>query len=94
MDIWRQVNWKTVYPWLVRGENLANRVQVDNHEDLFGIHPSDSVEVISDKDQSVNPPQGLTACHVVMESGVLSSDEDNYYSDNKSSPSLASRQDP
>ena len=69
---------------------MANCVQVDNHEDLFGRQPNDSVEVISDKDlaldQSGNPLQGLTACHVAMESGVLSSDKDNYCLDSESRP--------
>ena len=67
-NIGRRANGKMVHPWLIRGENSANRVQVDNHEDLFGRHPNDSVGVISDEDlasdQSENPSQGLTACHV------------------------------
>ena len=48
------------------------------------------MEVISDEDlasdQSGNPLQGLTVCHVAMESGVLSSDKKNYCSDSKSGP--------
>ena len=66
---------------------MANCVQVDNHKDLFGRHPNDSVEVISNEDialdQSGNLPQGLTVCHVALE---LSADEDNYCLDNESRP--------
>ena len=79
-----------MHPWLVRGENSANCVQVDNHEDVFGSHPNNSVEVISDKDlaldQSGNHPQGLTARRIAIESGILSSDEDYYCSDSESRP--------
>ena len=74
----------------MRGKNSANRVQVDNHEDLLGSHPYDSVEVISDEDlasdQLENPQQGLTVCHIAIMSGILSSDKDNYCSDSESGP--------
>ena len=33
---------------------MANLVQVDNHEDVFGSHPNNSVEVISDKDLALD----------------------------------------
>ena len=77
-----------IHPWLVQSDNSANCVQVDNHEELFGSHPNDSVEVISDmdlaSDQSGSLPEGLSAYHIAIVSGTLSSDEEDYCSDSSS----------
>ena len=79
---WRKANGLTVHPWLQRKEGTANRAVADDESAIFGSHPDDSIEILSEADISLTQPSttGLHACHISM-TGTLSSDEDDYLSD-------------
>ena len=84
-SVYRKANNLTVHPSLENKEGSANRAQVENGEEIFGSHPDDSIEVLSEADNSLNQPDatvqsGLSACHVSM-SGTLLSDDEEYTSD-------------
>ena len=84
--MYRKANNLTVHPWLLRFEGSANRVHADNEDEIFGSHPDNSLEVISKSDQSINLPNkaqqgGFSACIITLVSGVLSSDNEEYFSD-------------
>ena len=81
-NLYRKANNLVVHPWLLRTEGTANRALSENEDIIFGSHPDNSIEVLSEADTSLNQPStaGLSACHVSM-SGTLSSDEDEYSSD-------------
>ena len=54
---------------------------MDNPDDMFGLHLDDSLEVISNGDQSLNQPDetqqgGLSVCHGSVTSGMLSFDDE------------------
>ena len=71
-----------VHPWLQRNEGTANRAVADDETAIFGSHPDDSIEVLSEADTSLTQPSttDLHACHVSM-TGTLSSDKEDYLSD-------------
>ena len=82
-NIYRRANGLVVHPWLVHSEGSANRAHAENEDEIFGSHPDDALEVISDADHSLNQPSetqqgGLLACTVTLASGVLSSDNEEY----------------
>ena len=81
-NIWRKANNFVVHPWLLHTEGTANRALAEDEAAIFGLHPDDSIEVLSEVDTSLTQPNtaGLSACHVSM-TGTLSSDEDDYLSD-------------
>ena len=82
-NIYPRANNLTVHPWLVRSEGSANRTHAENEDEIFGSHPDNSVEVISDADHSLNQPsetqQGrLLTFTVTLTFGVLSSDKEEF----------------
>ena len=82
-DIWRMANGLVVHPWLLQNKATANQVNVDDEsETIFGSHPDDSLEVLSEADSSLTQPGplGLHACHVTV-TGPISSDEEDVVSD-------------
>ena len=76
-SLWRKENRLNVHPWLEKKEASANRVEVEDENHIFGSHPDDSLEVISESDTSLTQPSSsnLHACHVTI-SGPVSSDDD------------------
>ena len=76
-SVWRKENGLNVHPWLEKKEASANRVEVEDETHIFGSHPDDSLEVISESDTSLTQPSSssLHACHVTI-SGPVSSDDD------------------
>ena len=80
-NIYRKAKNLTVPPWLLCHEESANRVHTENEDEIFGSHPDDSLEVISESDQSVSHPNeaqrgGFLACTVTLASDVPSSDNE------------------
>ena len=76
-SLWRKEHGLNVHPWLEKKEASANRVEVEDENHIFGSHPDDSLECISESDTSLTQPSssGLHACHVTV-SGPVSSDDD------------------
>ena len=77
--IYHKANNLNVHPLLLRFEGSANRVNAENEDEIFRFHPDNSLEVISESDQSINHPNkaqqgGFSACTVTLVSGVPSSD--------------------
>ena len=75
----------------MRAENNANRVHVDNPDEIVSLHPDNSLEVLSEGDHSLNQPKetqqgGFSACYVSVISGTLSSDNEEYTSDSNLTP--------
>ena len=91
---WRTANGLIVHPWLLRNQAGANQVNVDDESLIFGSHPDDSLEVLSETDNSPTQPgpSGLHACHVTV-SGSFSSDEEDEVPDQFEdfNPTLAMR---
>ena len=88
--MYHKVNNLAVHPRLLHSEGSANRVHAENEDEIFGSHPDDSLEVISESDQSVSHPNeaqqgGLLACTVTLASGVPSSDNEEYLWDTDTS---------
>ena len=84
--MYRKANNLVVHPWLLHAEGSANRAHAENEDEIFGSHPDNSIEVLSEADNSLNQLDtagqgGLLACHVSLMSGALSSDKDEYCSD-------------
>ena len=78
-NIWRKENRLVVHPWLLCNEATANQVGVDDESDtIFGSHPDDSLEVLSEADSSLTQPGplGLHACHVTVTGSIFSDEED------------------
>ena len=63
---WRQDNNLLVHPWLLRTQGGANQVNADNESKIFGNHPEDLLEVLSEADSSLTQPEpsDLHKCHV------------------------------
>ena len=74
---WRKENGLQVHPWLEKKEASANRVEVEDETHIFGSHPDDSLEVLSESDTSLTQPSSsnLHACHMTV-SGIVSSDDE------------------
>ena len=94
-SLYRKANNLVVHPWLLRTEGSTNRAQAENGDKIFGSHPDDSIEVLSEADNSLNQPDTagqsrLSACHVSM-SGTLLSDEEEYSSDGEHSSKPSSK---
>ena len=53
-SVYRRANNLTVHPWLEKKEGSANRAQVENGEEIFGSHLDDSIEILSEADNSLN----------------------------------------
>ena len=81
-NIWRKANGLVVHPRLLRNEAITDQVRADNESAIFGSHPDDSLEVLSEADSSLTQPSpsGLHTCHVSV-TGSLSSDEEDEVSD-------------
>ena len=85
---WRQDNNLLVHPWLLRTQGGANQVNADNEGEIFGNHPDDSLEVLSEADSSLTQPgpSDLHACHVTI-SGFVTSDDNDDIPDTPEDPS-------
>ena len=80
-SLYRKANNLVAHPWLLRTEGSANRAQAENEDEIFGSHPDNSVEVLSEADNSLNQPDtagwgGLPVYHMSLTPGALSSGED------------------
>ena len=77
-SLWRKANGLHVHPWLERKEASANRVEVEDETHIFGSHPDDSLEVLSEADTSLTQRSStsLHACHVTVTGTVSSDDEE------------------
>ena len=65
-----------VHPWLEKKEASANQVLVEGEDHIFGFHPDDSLECISESDTSLTQQSSSGhACHVSV-SGSLSTEDD------------------
>ena len=90
------MNGLILHPWLLRNEAKANQVNVDNESDpIFGSHPDNSLEVLSEADSSLTQPEpsGLHACHMTV-TGSISFDEEDEVPDQSEDdfdPTLAKR---
>ena len=75
-SLWRKANGLNVHPWLEKKEASANRVEVEDETHIFGSHPDDSLEVLSESDSSLTQlsSSSLHASHVTV-SGTVSSDD-------------------
>ena len=70
---------------MVRHE--ANNVVIEVPDDVFRSIPDDSIKIISDldvTDSSNNGTGSLNGCHVTLDIGARSSDDDSYNSKSES----------
>ena len=77
-SLWRKEHGLTVHLWLEKKEASAHQVQVEGEDHIFGSHPDDSLECISESDTSLTQPSssGLHACHVTVSGSVSTDDEE------------------
>ena len=75
---WCAANGLIIHPWLLRTQAGANQVNADDESAIFGSHPDDSLEVLSEADNSLTQPgpSDLHTCHVSV-SGFLTSDKED-----------------
>merc|ERR1712101_61370 len=75
-SVWRREQGLLVHPWLERKQATANQVLIEGEDQIFGSHPDDSLECISESDTSLTQPSGLHACQVMVSGAVSTDDEE------------------
>merc|ERR1711867_210969 len=75
-SVWRREQGLLVHPWLERKQATANQVLIEGEDQIFGSHPDDSLECISESDTSLTQPSGLHACQVTVSGSVSTDDEE------------------